>query len=408
MTFNTLYSQRKKRQQKKLAKYLRYVLNDHFTLLLFFLFGGFLYFYSQLVKTLNAEDTIYLVGVGLLSFFVLFFGNLATFMEKADSYFLLAKEKEFPKYFRQSFYHSWLLPSVVLAGMVGITVPLFVLLKQASALEIIAYFFLLVCLKGSQLLLKLREFYTEKKGLLFIFYWVSAFFIAGALSRFLWLVFVLGILLFVVFYRQTFSLIERETLNFELAIEQENQRQKRILNFIALFTDVPEVAGEIKRRKYLDFLLARIPKTQKEAYTYLFARRLLRGQEYYSLFLSLSSLGGVLMLVFQSFWPVLMLCLVFIYLLGFQLLPLQEQFQYMTMTKLYPVSNKLKEKSFQKILFLLLISETLFFSLLSLLFFPLLKSGLLLGILLGESVLFSYFYGPQRLKKQKQRHFSIK
>lgn len=408
MTFNTLYQTRKKQQQKKLTKYLRYVLNDHFTLLLFFLFGGFLYFYSQVVKTLTPKDEIYLIGVGLLFFLTLFFGNLATFMEKADSYFLLAKEKEFPKYFQQSFSHSLVLPSLVLGGVTAITAPLLILLKQASGLELGGYFFLLVFLKGSQLLLKIGEFYGGKKASLLIFYMGAAVLISGGLGFFLWGALGLSLGLFGVLYFKIFKEAQEKNLAFDLAIEKEGQRQKRILSFIALFTDVPEITGEMKRRKYLDFLLKGIPKTQAETYTYLFARRLLRGQEYYSLIFSLSSLGAVLLLVLQSFWPVVIVSVLFIYLLGFQLLPLQEQFQYMTMTKLYPVPAKVKEKNFQKILLGLLMGEALFFSLLSLLFFPVVKSGLLLGATLLESVLFSYFYGPQRLKKQRKGHFSLK
>ncbi|ONG01675.1 hypothetical protein BT102_01810 [Lacticaseibacillus rhamnosus] len=73
-------------------KYLRLVFNDHFVLILLILFGGALYVYSQIVKTLQPSWWLALclaiIFTGLLSF-----GQLATLAEAPDQIFFVAKSR---------------------------------------------------------------------------------------------------------------------------------------------------------------------------------------------------------------------------------------------------------------------------------------------------------------------------
>ena len=48
--------------------------------------------------------------------------------------------------------------------------------------------------------------------------------------------------------------------------------------------------------------------------------------------------GGVLLFFLQEFWIALVVALLFVYLIGFQLIPMYTQFDYMVMTQLYPIS----------------------------------------------------------------------
>ena len=49
------FSQRLSRHFKKMSKYLRYILNDHFVLVCMFLLGGLGLYYSQLLKELPRD-----------------------------------------------------------------------------------------------------------------------------------------------------------------------------------------------------------------------------------------------------------------------------------------------------------------------------------------------------------------
>lgn len=48
---NNFFQLRLAKHQKKMMKYLRYVLNDHFVLVCLFLFGGVGFYYSNWLKT---------------------------------------------------------------------------------------------------------------------------------------------------------------------------------------------------------------------------------------------------------------------------------------------------------------------------------------------------------------------
>ncbi|MDU6522745.1 MAG: ABC transporter permease, partial [Enterococcus sp.] len=69
---------RSQRHQKKMMKYMRYVLNDHFVLVCLFLVGGLAFYYSNLLKQLPPDFPWSLPIVGLVWWLILPFGKLAT------------------------------------------------------------------------------------------------------------------------------------------------------------------------------------------------------------------------------------------------------------------------------------------------------------------------------------------
>ena len=90
-----IFSQRLSRHFKKMSKYLRYILNDHFVLVCMFLLGGLGLYYSQLLKELP-RDFVWGRPLILLGWLLLIqVGKLATLTEEPDKVFLLPKEKQF-------------------------------------------------------------------------------------------------------------------------------------------------------------------------------------------------------------------------------------------------------------------------------------------------------------------------
>lgn len=394
---------RRQRHQKKMMKYMRYVLNDHFVLVCLFLVGGLAFYYSNVLKQLPPDFPWSLPIVGVVWWFVLPFGKLATLVEPADMTFLLPKEKEMNSYLSRGLRHSLAFPFVVELLICGALLPLVVLAKQVSFVN---FFFYLVMLWGLKLgnlriqrLACYQKTHEQTQRLNLLWFVVSGGIIFGSLYGAAWL----GTILAVAAAFGFISLTQEKDrlLDWSKMIDRENARLHRIYQFINLFTDVPEVEAKVRRRKYLDALLARISFKQENTYLYLFARGALRGAEFGGLFFRLLIVGGVLLFSLNDFRFVVGVSLLFIYLIGFQMIPLYSQFDYISATQLYPVTKKFKKAALQRLMVVLLFAAAIIFTLCSLVHLSIVGSLLLLVLLLIEIGLFAWFYLPARIKKME-------
>ena len=393
-----LFKKRVVQQQKRFAKYIRLIFNDHFVLVVFFLFGGLLYFYSGALATIQPAQS-YLLGLVLIFWWgMLQLGKLATLAEPADSYFLLPKEGQMGGYLKQAFKHSLWLPGLLLLAANFVAAPLILVLKNIASWQLLFFVIELWALKSGSLLRTVQSV-TLKKAPLKNGWWQGIQFLILALS--LWVAPFLGALLSLLTLAfWLYPLLQKETpreFSWELFVALEQKRLKRLYQLVAVFTDVPEIKNAVKRRKVFDPLLKKIKTQQRSTFLYLYARRFLRGGEYGSLFLSVTSFGMVVIVVLQNFYWVLGGGVLFLYLLGFQLIPLAKQFDYMTLTKLYPIAPKVKTANFLFLLKVVLLAATLCFVAVSLFVLSPLHSFYLFVALTLENFLFCYFYAPKRL-----------
>ncbi|MBS5822016.1 MAG: ABC transporter permease [Enterococcus gilvus] len=394
---------RRQRHQKKMMKYMRYVLNDHFVLVCLFLVGGLAFYYSNLLKQLPPDFPWSLPIVGVVWWLVLPFGRLATLVEPADMTFLLPKEKEMGNYLTSGLRHSLALPFTVELLLCGALLPLVVLAKQIGFINFFFYIVVLWSLKLANLRIQRFACYqkTRKQTQRLYFAWFvgSGAIIFIALYSMAWLGLVLAVATMMGFVVLTQE--KSQLLDWIQMIARENARLHRIYQFINLFTDVPEVEAKVRRRKYLDGLLARISFKQENTYLYLFARGALRGAEFGGLFFRLLIVGSILLLSLNDIRFVAGVSLLFIYLIGFQMIPLYGQFDYISATQLYPVSKKYKKTALQRLMVILLVAAALIFTLCSLVHLSIVGSLIILVLLLIEISLFAWFYLPTRIKKME-------
>ena len=394
---------RRQRHQKKMMKYMRYVLNDHFVLVCLFLVGGLAFYYSNLLKQLPSDFPWSLPIVGVIWWLVLPFGKLATLVEPADMTFLLPKEREMGSYLSRGLRHSIAFPFVVELLICGALLPLVVLAKQTSFVSFFFYLPMLWGLKLGSLRIQRLACYQETREqtqrLSLLWFCVSGVIIFSSLYGAAWLGTILAIAAAFGFISITQE--GNRLLDWTKMIDQENARLHRIYQFINLFTDVPEVEAKVRRRKYLDGVLTRIPFKQENTYLYLFARRALRGAEFGGLFFRLLVVGGVLLLSLNDFRFVLGVSMLFIYLIGFQMIPLYSQFDYISAVQLYPVSKKFKKTALQRLMVMLLFAAAIIFTLCSMVHLSIVGSFALLVVLLSEIGLFAWFYLPTRIKKME-------
>lgn len=397
-----LFATRLKQHQKQMMRYLRYVFNDHFVLACTFLLGGVGLYYSDFVKTLPANFlpgklVILIVLVGLLHV-----GTFVSLTKPADQVFLLPKEVQMQDFLNRAFRYSLWFPFAVLVLGAGFLMPLYVVSTQQSYWAFFPLVLLLWSLKVAFLYLR-RYQLVQNPWLASRCYplWLvtSGAMLAVALWFSPWLG-LIGSLLLALVYRELLLKRVKQPLAWDKMIATENRRLQRIYRFINLFTDVPQIATSVKRRKYLDGILALIPKDQGHSYLYLFSHRLLRGSDFGGLYARLLVLGSLLLYFVAERWFSIGLGCLFLYLIGFQLAPLYNQFQYMVMTQLYPLPEKQKARALQQLIVGLLLFAALVFTLVSCFVYPdWVERAWLLGSFSLFSLIFGYLYLPRRLKK---------
>ncbi|ALV23003.1 MULTISPECIES: ABC transporter permease [Carnobacterium] len=403
---NSIWKKRVSHHQKKMLRYLKYVLNDHFVIVCLFLLGALGYSYSEFLKTIST-DFMYGRMIAVILFTgLLFIGKLATLLQPADAVFLLPKEKSLKDYLSLAKWHSFLLPASVIILGVGVLMPLLVATASFAFTDMLYFVVYLLIMKDCEFKVQHFEFKlastAKRKEIRF------AFLLSALIGNFVMLYFSLlagiffAVIVYVIWHQYEKRFLPAHSYQWQAMINAEMGRMQRIFQFINLFTDIPVLKTTVKRRQYLDGLLKRIKIEHQRTFLYLYSRAFLRGTEYSGLFVRLSLLAIVLVLFVESFVLSLLLALLFLYLTGFQLLPLYFHFDNMAMSVLYPVDQKQKIKAMKEILLILLLTESCGIGLASLHALPLMASLSVFFSLVLFSVLFSHFYLPDRIKKMEK------
>lgn len=140
-----------------------------------------------------------------------------------------------------------------------------------------------------------------------------------------------------------------------------------------------------------------MPYQQDATFLHLFVQTFIRGGDYLGLWIRLTVIGG-LVLYFVTFgYGQILFVVLFIYLTGFQLLPLWNHHQNKLWIQLYPVNEKTKKVSFQKLLFIVLSIQSLLLSIFIFLKGDLVISALALFVGIAFSYLYVYQYSHKKL-----------
>ncbi|WP_218657971.1 MULTISPECIES: ABC transporter permease [Enterococcus] len=399
---NDFFRKRLARHQKKMLKYMRYVFNDHFVLVCLFLVGGIGFYYSSWLKNLTPSFVFGGLIVSIFWLLSLAVGKIATFAEAADIVFLLPKEKAMRAYLSEAFRYSCVFPSVVLFLASGFAMPLIVVSTGQPFSMYLIYLALLISLKTGHLQVKRAELFRFSSQVLRWFkmgWYVSAF--AILLLTFyasIWLGLAGSLIQAGIYYWYLWRKNEVQ-LDWEKMIQMEESRLHQIYQFINLFTDVPEISAKVKRRRYLDPLLKKIKGDQSKTYLYLYARRFARGSDFSGLYLRLLLIGSLLIVGVTDLTFSLIIGALFLYLIGFQLLPLYSQFRYMVLVQLYPVKEAQKKTAIQQLLLGILVLAALIFGVIAAFVLSGIERWIPILVYLIFVFLFVKMYVPTRLKK---------
>ncbi|HFU4222556.1 TPA: ABC transporter permease [Streptococcus suis] len=340
-----LFQKRRRDFLERCSKYLRYVLNDHFVLVLMVFLGFLSLQYRQLLIAFSENTWPIILIVLAISFLILFSGSIATYLEEADQIFLLTKEKEVLEELAAASRRSYLLWSGLQVLVQLLLLPIYLKLGLAVWMVVVYIVALLVAK-----------------------YFLVKYQLAG--------------------YQQ------QGVLNWSTAIQDEQKRKQTILRFFALFTTVKGISTTVKPRKYLNGILHLLHSRQ--TWFYLYLRAFLRAGDYFGLSLRLFLLILLSLIAIEEAWLSLGLVLVFHYLLLFQLLGLYKHYDYQYLTQLYPLDKKGKIRDFQRLLRVILYGLLLVEMLVALLF---IQEKMLIVILPIVCLFLHEVYLPAKLKK---------
>ena len=320
-----LFETRVRKYQKKSMKYMRYVLNDHFLIVLFFLFGFIMVQYSSWIQSIRVLELPLLGLLGALLASVPFFGGVATLLEPADGIFLSVVGQDFKAYLQKAIRRSWMLPILVMLASTGIIFPIVAQAFGTNLSMFVKLFLLQVFFKD--LLFRCTKYayrgvlhftWMEKLGI----YMIA---VANFFGMFLWISEGWSIVLLVIpvllsiFVEQYYGKAAF-VYHFDKMIEMELERQQRIYRLFALFVDVPMLhKPHAHRRTYLDGVLKMLVGNQPSGHRYLVSRTVIRTSQYMSLLLQLAVVSFVVALFSQPYYWNFIVNALLMMLLGFQL-----------------------------------------------------------------------------------------
>ncbi|AYA74999.1 ABC transporter permease [Bacillus sp. Y1] len=395
-----LWRERLGTASKEIGRYSRYIFNGHIVIVLVFLLGTAAFYYQEWVKTLSGDFPVALLMAIILSL-VVTISPIFTFVVDPDKVFLLALEERLQSYFNRSILLSFFIGLYLLVLFLGVLMPIYAQVTGSGFHHFLPFLVVLAGLKLLNLYIRWRvQYYVEESTqrldtvIRFVVNGVFLYLLFNQAT--IWLIGVVAfllLLLFFTYYNQT----KKKGLKWERLIQLEERRMMSFYRLANLFTDVPKLKDEVKRRRWLDWIPSSLPYQQDATFLHLFLQTFIRGGDYLGLWIRLTVIGG-LVLYFVTFgYGQILFVVLFIYLTGFQLLPLWNHHQNKLWIQLYPVKEISKKISFQKLLFVVLSIQSLLLSIPILLKGDLVISAFALFAGIAFSYLFVYQYSHKKL-----------
>lgn len=396
-----LWQERFGRTTKELGKYLRYIFNGHIIIVMVFLIGTAAFYYQGWIESLSLDFPAAIVMAVLLGL-VLTLSPIYTFLLEPDRVFLIPLEEKLKPYFKRSIIASFFIQLYLIVLGLAIFMPMYAHVNNESYGNFLSFLLMMCIVKALNLLIRWKvQLYVETnvhRMDSLIRYLVNTVFLFLLFSNaeiwFLLSVGIIYVLLYYFYHTQT----KLKGLKWEFLIQQEEKRMMSFYRLANMFTDVPHLRDSVKRRKWLDWVSGLLAYRHEGVYTHLYVNTFLRGGDYFGLYIRLTVIG-MLVLYFITFGTgQILFVLLFLFLTGFQLMPLWNHHQNKIWLQLYPIKEELRGISFKKFLFILLTLQS------ALLSIPILVkqewSIGLISIAAGclFSYLFVYVYNSKKLK----------
>jgi ABC-2 type transport system permease protein len=396
-----LWKDRSVHRLKEFGVYLKYILNGHLVVVLLFLIGTAAFYYQEWISSVSQDFPAAFIIAIIMGVF-LTHSPVYTFLLEADQVFLIPLETRLRGYFLRSGLISLIFQGYILLMVLAVLMPMYAHVSTNGFKSFFVFLLVLLTIKAWNLAVNWRIHYYVQPSVyiwdMLVRYFINVIFtfLLFSNANILFLLVFAFILAF--YYYSFYARTKRMGLKWDLLIASEEKRMASFYRLANLFTDVPKLKDSVKRRKWLDIFIHLISFSQNNTYQYLFTRTFLRASDYLGLFIRLTVIGALALFFISFGWGQIVFSLLFIYLTGFQLLPLWNHHQNKLWIDLYPVSQKHKMAAFHSILKTILFIQTTVFTLIVLIKGEWMYS---LGVLL-TGLMFSYLfvnvYSKKRLK----------
>ncbi|EHL71100.1 ABC transporter permease EcsB [Bacillus cereus] len=401
MNSTALWKERFRHFLKEVRTYSKYVFNDHLKFIFVFIIGAGAYYYQQWLQTLTPSFPTALAMAVLIGL-VLTAGSIQTLLKEADLVYLLPVEEKLKPYFTKAFLFTFMIQLYIIAIVAAALAPLYFQQMKQTGAGYIWIVLAFVIVKAWNLFVAWEKSFLTDQNIQradwFIRFILNGLFVYFLVER-TSVLFIGGIVLLMVLYLAIMhQMVKGKPLNWEYLISEEGKKMMLLYRIANMFVDVPALKERVARRKWLDFILSMIG--EKRTYLYLYTRTFLRSGNYFGLYVRLLALGGVILYFIPFLYGRFIVSLIFLYLIGYQLLTLWKHHRMKIWLDLYPVGGEEKKKDFLALLNAILIIGSVIFTVI---FALATKDFMMTGILLIVSILFSigfvYQYGAKRIER---------
>ncbi|MDO4929484.1 MAG: ABC transporter permease, partial [Corynebacterium sp.] len=298
---NKLYATRRQRQFMMLLKYWRLVFNDHFVIALFFLFGALAYGYSEWLPSLgpNLWWSRWLLAI----WFVLLaqVGRLATLVKRPDPVFLLPQVETIDAYLKRAYRYSLLMGEIITIAGTCIAMPFALATMKLSSAEIAAIFLAAMVAKDDWLFTARKSIamkWSKQHRRSRLEYWANP----GVVAVVTWLLNPLaGLVVALILDVAMRAYYRNLMIDWKAAVKMEEDRMYSVYRFFNLFTDVPSVQGNVKRRRWATGLI-KFLSNDSHPWSYLYARGFIRNTDISGIVIRLTLVAMVLAFLVPVQW----------------------------------------------------------------------------------------------------------
>lgn len=403
MNSNVLWKERFSLFMQEMQRYMRYIFNGHFVIVLVIGLGGLAYYYSEWVDTLDSSFPAALL-LAVIMAIPLTNSPIYTFLKEPDMFFLLPVETKLNDYFRRSIRLSLVFQGYILLMFLAVSMPLYVAVEDGQLKDFFYLFAILLVLKYFNIRIKWSILHFQEDSVRHIDsvvryllnFGLALLLFSKASIVFMFLLFAVLVVLFLYFEKAT----KHKLLKWELLIELENKRMMAFYRFANMFTDVPKLKEKIKRRQWLNPVMSLVGYRHDNTYSYLYVRTFCRSSDYLGLFVRLTLIGGFVLLSLTSLIPQIIGAGLFVYVTGFQLIAIRRQHENMIWHDLYPISESVKNQAVEKLLTNVLIVQGVILAVVALFTNSLLSFAAVLAISIVMILLLRSYYAKVIRKLQ--------
>ncbi|WP_117170833.1 ABC transporter permease [Paraliobacillus sediminis] len=390
---NQLFRERFRAYLKEKSRYLQYMLNGHTAIAILFFISAGAYYYQQILADLPANfPTAWLMA--LFFSLVATYSPNQTFLKEADLVFILPAEHRMGVYFRNALLYSYIIQLYLVVLVLAAVAPLyFTSYPGQTASTYMLFGIVLLIVKAWNLIaswwmLKVRDKTSRyidhfvRFSLQFVLFY---FFINGEHMY----ASITTLILFGVFAYDFYLSNKQNVLAWDLLVEKDRMRMRSFYRLANMFTDVPHLKTQIKKRHALVYLLTSwLPFKQVKTYDYLYRITSLRSGDYFGMYVRLLIIGGVVIYYVPNQWMGVLFGILFLYLTGLQLMAMWRHHRTTLWMDLYPVSIAVRKRSFINWFYQLMLIQTIIYAAV----FVLLKDSAGVAIMLVGGIVFSIVF----------------